>query len=297
MKTATNELTHLAATVTRLCVHEKQRRMSYGQDWYVHIGWETRRLHSEYSFEGLRRGGDPKHPYFIVQYTLDGWGVYEENGVAQKVLPGMAFLTSVPTDHHYYLPPESSFWTFFHITLRHPYIVSRLQEKMKTAGEVVAIKPDSRLMTRLISIIESCAGENAPDPFTAEGELFDFLMEYERFSHQRTYSATAREQWLEETRQFVLRELHRPIDISELAAARGMSRSYFSHCFKTNTGLAPAQWVKQIRLEEATRRLVHTDQKLETIARETGLANANHLCKVFRRRFHLSPGEFRRQMR
>jgi transcriptional regulator GlxA family with amidase domain len=46
-----------------------------------------------------------------------------------------------------------------------------------------------------------------------------------------------------------------------------------------------------------TRLLAGTDEKLETIARQTGFADANHLCKVFRRHLQVSPGEYRKQMR
>jgi AraC-like DNA-binding protein len=67
--------------------------------------------------------------------------------------------------------------------------------------------------------------------------------------------------------------------------------------FKATTGAAPAQFVQQVRLEEATRRLLHTDQTVAMIAQATGFANPNHFCRVFRQHFHLSPGAFRQQMR
>ena len=41
----------------------------------------------------------------------------------------------------------------------------------------------------------------------------------------------------------------------------------------------------------------HTDETLTTVADATGFADANHLCKAFKRRFHTSPGAFRRQLR
>jgi transcriptional regulator GlxA family with amidase domain len=53
----------------------------------------------------------------------------------------------------------------------------------------------------------------------------------------------------------------------------------------------------QVRLEEVARQLVQTDATLATVASETGFADANHLCKAFRRHYHLSPGTFRKQMR
>ena len=53
----------------------------------------------------------------------------------------------------------------------------------------------------------------------------------------------------------------------------------------------------QVRLEEVACRLAQTDVTLAALASETGFADANHLCKVFRRYYHLSPGAFRKQMR
>ena len=85
--------------------------------------------------------------------------------------------------------------------------------------------------------------------------------------------------------------------VSDLAAAHGLSRSHFSRHFKAATGLAPAVWVRQVRLEEAIRRLLGGSDTLEAVAEAAGFADANHFCKVFRRQYHLSPGEFRRQMR
>jgi len=58
-----------------------------------------------------------------------------------------------------------------------------------------------------------------------------------------------------------------------------MSRSHFSHYFKSATGMSPANFVTQIRLEEASRRLIQSDQKLSVIAKETGFADANHFAK------------------
>ena len=102
---------------------------------------------------------------------------------------------------------------------------------------------------------------------------------------------------LGEVRRYTLRNLERSLEIGELAEQHGMSRSNYSHKFKSVTGFSPASYVQTVRLEEAAHRLMRSDLKLEAIALQTGFADANHFCKVFRRRFHLSPGEFRRQIR
>lgn len=62
------------------------------------------------------------------------------------------------------------------------------------------------------------------------------------------------------------------------------------------TGHTPAACVLELRLSEARRRPRETSAPLKDIAAATGFADANHLCKAFRRHFHLSPGAYRSQL-
>ena len=96
---------------------------------------------------------------------------------------------------------------------------------------------------------------------------------------------------------FVIDQGGNSIDVSALAEKRDMSRSHFSHYFKATTGMSPAKFIADVRLEQVSRRLVETSDKLGVIARDAGFADATHLCKVFRRHFHTSPGDYRRQLR
>jgi AraC-like DNA-binding protein len=123
------------------------------------------------------------------------------------------------------------------------------------------------------------------------------LIAYERHANENLYAPRLRDTLLNETRAYVLKRITSPIGIEELAAQRKMSRTHFTHFFRDKTGIPPAQFVTEVRLREAEQRLTRTDEKLSTIARACGFADANHLCKVFRRHYHISPGQFRRQNR
>jgi AraC-like DNA-binding protein len=286
----------LARTLERL--YSARRDLSkHLTDAYIFGGMETRMVPSQYYWDGLKRGGDPEHPTILFQYTLDGWGIYADGNDTYKVLPGMAFTAVIPSEHQYYLPPESPSWTFFWLFVRHPYAIARMQSQQKEIGPVLTISPGEMLMSRAIQLFEGFCNPSYPDKFAEELAVFEFLIEYERFGYRMQYSAPERERLLNEIRSYVIESLRKPIEVIDLAALYNMSRSHFSHHFKATTGLAPAQYIAQIRLEEATHRLLRSDLKLEAIAAETGYANANHFCKVFRKHYYLSPGEFRRQMR
>ncbi len=105
-----------------------------------------------------------------------------------------------------------------------------------------------------------------------------------------------RERLLEELGAFTRANLGRAFGIEEVARRHGLSRSHFSHQFRAATGMAPATFVLETRLAEARRLLRESGAPLKEVAERTGFADANHLCKAFRRVFHISPGVYRRQV-
>jgi AraC-like DNA-binding protein len=269
----------------------------YAPELQVFGGFESLQAPCQYYWDGMRRGADPAHPYLVFQYTLEGWGYYAAQGVTQRLQPGMAFTAIIPSEHTYYLPPAASGWAFFWLMIRHPYLVGRIAQRQQESGAVLTVAPNSPLMLRAVELFEHVCRPAQRAALAHERLLFEFFWEHERVAQSGSLPPNTGEQLLDQLRRYVLGALARPIDVSELAALRGMSRSHFSHTFKAATGLGPAQFIQQIRLEEATRRLLHTQQPIGLIAQATGFANANHFCKVFRQRFHLSPGAFRRQIR
>jgi AraC-like DNA-binding protein len=286
----------MQSTVARI-FRAQAPRVYFDPDLDVYLGYETRTDPAEYFWPGLKRGGDPNHPYIIYQYTLDGWGIYREGKSSQRVLPGMAFTAFVPSDHEYFLPPESKSWTFFWLSLRHPYTVARMRKRMLESGRLLVTPPDSVLAASMVSLFEGVCYNMYRDAFALEQAQLELLIEYERFGHQLVYAQPVRASLLDETRAYVLKRLHAPITIEELAQRRDMRRSHFAHYYQAATGLAPAKFVLDVRLREAEQRLIHTRDKLGAIARECGFADDNHFCKVFRRHYHVTPGNFRKQLR
>jgi AraC-like DNA-binding protein len=272
------------------------RRFAIGADWSVHGAVETRTPADRYDWHGLRRGADASHPLILLQCTLDGWGEYVEGaGSPARVDAGKAFCAVIPTDHRYYHPATSPTWTFVWLMIRHPYIVSRFVETRRSLPAVIAMPQESALFLRMVRLLETSESASA-DLFAVEQALFDLMIEYERMAHAQLYPAEARERLLADVRAFVVAHLNRRVEVEELAEAVEMSRSHYAHHFKSLTGLPPAQFITQVRLDEAVHRLASSDRKLDAIAADTGFANANHFCKVFRRHFHMSPGEYRRQL-
>jgi AraC family transcriptional regulator len=94
--------------------------------------------------------------------------------------------------------------------------------------------------------------------------------------------------------RLVRSHLSRSIRMDELAAATGLSRSYFSYAFRRTVGEPPFCYLRRCRVELAQQLIRQTDKSLAEIALECGLADQSHLTRCFRAFVGMSPGTWRR---
>ncbi|HEU5070814.1 MAG TPA: helix-turn-helix domain-containing protein [Verrucomicrobiae bacterium] len=82
---------------------------------------------------------------------------------------------------------------------------------------------------------------------------------------------------------------------SEVAKAVRLSPAAFSQFFRRNLGTSYVQYVNEIKIRNASRALIDTDQPITEIAYDAGFNNLSHFNAQFRRFRHISPRAFRQQ--
>ncbi len=229
---------------------------------------------------------------------LAGWGHFQIHGEGpQRVTPGRVFFAFVPSQHRCYLPQESPGWTFAWVGIHHPYVRARLAKQVAASHLVIDAEPNDALTARVLRLVRGAIKKDFRDQFETEMALFDLALTFERWVQQSRKSASQGQRLMDDVRSRVIAGLPQNIGIDALAAEFGMSRSHFSHFFRERTGLTPAHFATEVRVQRAARMLLDTRVPLKIIADACGFANANHLCKVFRRFHHLSPATFRQVCR
>jgi AraC-like DNA-binding protein len=81
---------------------------------------------------------------------------------------------------------------------------------------------------------------------------------------------------------------------NEWATRIGLSRSAFAARFRHLTGESPMRYAAHYRLARAAELLCSSDATLLDIAWQTGYSSDTALSKAFKRRFGLTPGDYRR---
>jgi len=98
-----------------------------------------------------------------------------------------------------------------------------------------------------------------------------------------------------ELQLWMLEHLTDDLRVEGLAEKVAMSPRNFSRVFTKETGLPPAEFVEQIRYQEARRLLEQSGDTVETIASASGFGNALGLRRAFERRAGVTPAEYRQR--
>ena len=84
------------------------------------------------------------------------------------------------------------------------------------------------------------------------------------------------------------------ITLSDISDALGLSAPYFSALFKAETGVTVSQYITNIRINEAKRLLLVSQEPIANIAVRVGYSDEKYFMRVFKKEVGLTISEYRR---
>lgn len=84
------------------------------------------------------------------------------------------------------------------------------------------------------------------------------------------------------------------ITIEEIANEAGLSQSHFMKYFKNTMGTSFIDYLNEYRLTMASRLLMSSDSSVLAIASEVGYENLSYFNRTFKKRFAMTPREYRK---
>lgn len=242
-----------------------------------------------YDWHGLKRGSAE---LALIQYTLSGWGLLEMGGRRFRVQPGQAMLLYFPHDHRYWLPAESGRWEFIYACVYGRDILRIWQDLNLRHGPVWDISPKAPVVRRLADLIRSVQTGAIRSVFESSFRAYELAMNLLEWGQSRP-AAIPRVPAIQRAVDHAREHFRTTRGVADLAAVAGFSRYHFTRMFKRDTGYAPGEYLLQLRLRHAARRLAETAGRVKEIALASGFEDVNYFCRRFRKSYGVSPAQFR----
>ncbi len=266
----------------------QQVRTSEPLFWLAGYGHEVRH-EASYAYDCRRR---QDRPHVCLQYTLAGTSFYRDKSGRSLLPAGSAFFRQIPGPFEYGLAKESACpLELVFVSLAGDLAMQWYHRLTRRFGHVLRFDPRSGIGPMLLDLIQ--VPKKLTDRYLLSSQIYHLLMtlySLQNRSRLQTHPRTAH------AIELINMHAHEPgFNVLRLAEKLDCSREYFSRGFRETMGVSPGDYLMQHRLKLAARQMRQTDDKLDTVARDTGFSGANYLCRVFRSRVGVTCATFRKQ--
>lgn len=234
---------------------------------------------------------------YQVVYITRGRGVFEAQGVRpQEVEAGDVFVL-FPGVWHRYAPDPKTGWDEQWIGFNGA-VAERLLKPpfFRPSRPLVRVGVDEALRLLFHALVDAVDRNPAGAPLSAAGDVLRILGVIQERS-QGADEAGGVSALVREAQNRILRGAATDLDLPALARQLGVSYTTFRRTFRQQTGVAPAHFLGEVRLNRARDLLASTELTVSEVASQTGFETVFYFSRVFKRKTGLSPSAYRRRVR
>ena len=96
--------------------------------------------------------------------------------------------------------------------------------------------------------------------------------------------------------QFISQHTNEPIQVTDVAAYIGKSRSYLTSKFKKELGFDVSKFIMRCKLEEAKSLLTYSDKSLSEISSYLCFSSQAYFHNVFKKKYGMTPAQYRNEV-
>lgn len=131
--------------------------------------------------------------------------------------------------------------------------------------------------------------------FKSWSELVSYFRSLAKAIDKLTQSETfnIKEQTLTQIKRYIQQNLSRNLTLNEIANSVNYNSSYVSRYFKQMTGQSISQYIVQLRIDQAKKCLMSTNDSIQEIAVKLGVESPQYFSLVFKKYTGFSPRSYR----
>lgn len=248
----------------------------------------------------------PKSYYFNPQkgrvlseyqfvYISKGKGIFESESTKKRAIAKGQIMILFPGQWHSYQPLKDIGWNEYYIGFEGSIIDSIINKSfISSQNQVLDVGTSEELVNLFSTAIRVAKEDKKSAQQYLAGIVFHILGMILALSQNKNYEARESTQVIERAKIIMGENIHKDIDVKEIASKLGTSYSWFRKFFKEYTGYAPAQYFQELKLRKAKELLTETNLPIKEIAYELNFSSIEYFLSFFKQRVNITPSEYRK---
>ncbi|TMV48960.1 helix-turn-helix domain-containing protein [Paenibacillus mesophilus] len=246
------------------------------------------------------------HPFFEMLYIAQGTAVLEWMGGEYEV-PSPSLYVLTPNTPHRLVRFQTPF-SFWYIEMdigdqeacpsaEQAIYWNRLQKEADYSSE--ELRPIKQTLDALsLSLEYKYRGSADYDDEIVKLDVMKTIRLIHNYLRNRLHASAepndkANREFIQTLMRHMETSYYEPIDLTALSNRVHLNSSYLVRAFKSETGITPMQYLNKLRLSAAISYLVNTEMGVQQIAEATGFNSIHYFSRLFKRKYGMSPQQWR----
>ena len=249
----------------------------------------------------------PAHHYFNwnkgrimdeyqIIYITKGEGIFESINCGQQLIKQGTVLFLFPGEWHRFKPNLQTGWDEFWVGFKGDIIKNiEYQHFIAKENAVLEIGFHETIIKLFITIIEKTKAERTGYQPLVSGIVMYLLGEIHSLTKQQRFDGEdITESIINKARIIFRTNIDQDIAMEKIAEELNVSYAWFRKAFKTYTGIAPNQYLLQLKIEKAKMLLLDHSKTIKEIAFGLNFESAFYFSKLFKEKIGMSPELYRK---
>ncbi|MDB5249214.1 MAG: AraC protein arabinose-binding/dimerization [Segetibacter sp.] len=235
---------------------------------------------------------------FQVIYISNGEGVFESKSCGQKPVKEGTIILLFPGEWHRYKPDEETGWEEYWIGFKGDIVKNLVVNSFfEPQSPLLYLGINEPVINLFAEVIEKTKEEKPGYQQLISGAVMHLLGTIHSQVKEGIFKQEDIVEAIVNKARIIFRtKMDEKMSIEEVAEELNVSYSWFRKAFKKYTGIAPGQYLLQLKIEQAKKLLSNPSKSIKEIAFDLHFESSFYFSNLFKEKTRMSPEAYRKNI-